>query len=217
MSKITLIHAVDIAIAPVRRAFAQHWPEAQVTHLWDEALGLERAKSPQLTPALRDRVAVLYQLALSGGADAVMYTCSAFGEAIEGLAADASLPVLKPNQAMFDEAIALGQPVAMLGSFQPAMEGMEREFLNAAEGCGKCLALRSVCVPEARTALQAGDLDVHNQLMLDALQQVKEPVVMLAHFSSAPAKDLLELRSDKTVLSSPDCAVRYLQHILRSE
>ncbi|GAM64422.1 hypothetical protein JCM19232_1092 [Vibrio ishigakensis] len=34
MTKVALIHAVDIAIEPIKRAFENEWPEAETLHLW---------------------------------------------------------------------------------------------------------------------------------------------------------------------------------------
>ncbi|PSW08308.1 arylsulfatase [Photobacterium rosenbergii] len=227
--KVALIHAVDIAIAPIKSAFQNDWPEAEVVHLWDETLSIERAKEASLTPFLFERVASLYELAKNSGVDAVMFTCSAFGEAIEVIAKDADIPVLKPNQAMFDEALTMGKPVTLLGSFEPAMAGMAQEFFDAAlvannqahdqanNPAGYPTELHQVCVPEARSALQQNDIEGHNQLMLQAAQsQVQVDVIMLAHFSSSVAKSLLETETRKTVLSSPECAVRYLKRTLTS-
>lgn len=223
--KVALIHAVDIAIAPIKSAFQSEWPEAEVVHLWDETLSIERAKEASLTPFLFERVASLYALAKNSGVDAVMFTCSAFGEAIEKIAKDADIPVLKPNQAMFDEALAMGTPVTLLGSFEPAMAGMAQEFFDAAlaassqahDQASHPAELHQVCIPEARSALQQGDIEGHNQLMLQGAQsQEQVDVIMLAHFSSSVAKNLLETETRKTVLSSPECAVRYLKRTLTS-
>ena len=223
--KVALIHAVDIAIAPIKSAFQHEWPEAEVVHLWDETLSIERAKEEVLSPFLFERIASLYSLAKNSGVDAVMFTCSAFGEAIEHIAKDADIPVLKPNQAMFDEALAMGKPVALLGSFEPAMAGMAQEFFDAARAANYQPELHQACIPEARSALQQGDIAGHNQLMLQAAQSISQlqeqsqkqvDVVMLAHFSSSVAKTLLETETRKTVLSSPECAVRYLKRTLTS-
>lgn len=215
MSKITLIHAVDIAIEPIKRAFSELWPEAELIHLWDQSLSLERGKTAQLTPALFRRVADLVVLAQQTGTDAIMFTCSAFGEAIEQAAQQSNIPVLKPNEAMFMQALEMRIPITMIGSFAPAMEGMEREFRLEAQSQGINAELTSLCVPESRVALSHGDVDTHNRRVVDAaLTAPGGTAYMLAHFSSSYAKTDLENATGRPVLSSPHCAVLHLKNLL---
>jgi hypothetical protein len=70
---------------PIRQAFDELWPEADVVNILDDALSPDRARNQELTPALERRIADLGRYALSTGADGVLYTCSAFGPAIESL------------------------------------------------------------------------------------------------------------------------------------
>lgn len=75
----------------------------------------------------------------------------------------------------------------------------------------------TLCAPEARVALNQGDADTHNQQLLKKAEPLDEiDVLMLAHFSSSIAKSLIEQETHKTVLSSPECAVRYLKRVLCS-
>ncbi|ANQ20220.1 hypothetical protein BA893_00440 [Vibrio natriegens] len=215
MKTITLIHAVDIAIEPIKKAFEELWPEAQLVHLWDQSLSIERAKSEHITPALYRRIADLTEMAQQTGTDAIMFTCSAFGEAIEQVAFQAPIPVLKPNEAMFKKALSMKTPITMIGSFSPAMEGMECEYYLAAISQRVVAELTTVCVPESRIALSHGDVDTHNQLVVEAAKALpNESAYMLAHFSTSYAKTELEKATGKPVLSSPHCAVLHLKCLL---
>lgn len=215
MKTITLIHAVDIAIEPIKKAFEELWPEAQLVHLWDQSLSIERAKSEHITPELYRRISDLTEMAIQTGTDAIMFTCSAFGEAIEQVVPKTSVPVLKPNEAMFKQALAMKMPITMIGSFSPAMEGMEKEYYLEAQSQDVDAKLTSVCVPESRIALGHGDVNTHNQLVVEAaLALPNESAYMLAHFSSAYAKTALEQATGKPVLSSPHCAVLHLKCLL---
>jgi hypothetical protein len=103
--RIALVHAVKVAIAPVEDAFRRHWPEAELSNLLDDSLSRDRNRDGALTPQLSRRIAALAQYGVDAGASAVLYTCSAFGEAIEAVKREQKVPVLRPNEAMLAEAL----------------------------------------------------------------------------------------------------------------
>jgi Asp/Glu/hydantoin racemase len=208
-ARIALIHAVAVAIVPTHQAFIELWPEATCTNLLDDSLGPDRAHDPGLVPAMCNRIVSLAEYAVASGADGVLFTCSAFGAAIEAAAARLTRPVLKPNEAMFEAALAAGNRVGMLATFAPAVLGMEAEFRELAASSGRPDAhLKTVCVPEAMVALQAGDSNRHNSLLAAAAHQLQGyDVVMLAQFSMAQAQVSVELAIGGRVLNSPAAAV----------
>ena len=104
---IGVVHATRVAVSPIEAAVESHWPEAEVVQFIDESLSRDLNRIGHLTPAINERVEKLAAFALRGGAQAILFSCSAFGPAIEAAGARLPVPVLKPNQAMLDEALAL--------------------------------------------------------------------------------------------------------------
>ena len=196
--RIALIHAVRVAMQPVEDAFRRHWPQAERVSLLDDSLSVDRDRAGALTPQLSRRIAALAQYALDGGAAGILYTCSAFGEAIEAVQRSSKVPVLKPNEAMFAEALARGKKLGLLATFPSSIPSMEKELPIA----------KSVCVPEALAALQAGDGARHDALLAAAAPQLGDcDAIMLAQFSTARARDAVAAVVRCPVLSSPDSAV----------
>jgi len=151
--RIALVHAVKVAIAPVEDAFRRHWPEAELSNLLDDSLSRDRNREGALTPELGRRIASLAQYGIDAGANAVLYTCSAFGDAIEAVKRKQKVPVLRPNEAMLDEALRHGRRVGMLATFAPTVPALEAELRQL----DPQINIASVCVPEAMTALDSGD------------------------------------------------------------
>ncbi|MFZ3236085.1 MAG: hypothetical protein WA184_12050 [Stellaceae bacterium] len=111
-ARIALVHAVSVAIAPVEAAFRELWPAAECANILDDSLSLDRERDGALTAAMTKRILALAAYARSTGAAGILFTCSAFGEAIEAAAARIPVPVLKPNEAMFEAALAAGRRIA---------------------------------------------------------------------------------------------------------
>src|SRR5262245_7611964 len=109
---------------PVEDAFRRHWPQVERVNILDDSMSVDRARSPALTPALHERIVGLADYGRKLGADGVLFTCSAFGLAIEAAAKAASWPVLKPNEAMFEAALDRGDSVGMLATFEQSVASL---------------------------------------------------------------------------------------------
>lgn len=213
--RIALIHAVTVAIDPVEQAFRDMWPEVERVNILDDSLSVDRARSEQITPAIAERIARLGAYGRDLGADAVLYTCSAFGSAIEAVAKGAHWPVLKPNEAMFDAALAAGSRIGMLATFERSVPSMEEEFRELARQRGSSSTIHSVCVPEAMAALQNGDAATHNALLADAVMRLGAcDAILLAQFSTSRAAAAVQARTRAPILTSPGTAVAKLKATL---
>ena len=109
--RIALIHALRESQVPIWEAFAADWPEARTTNLLDDSLSADLAAEGELTADMIGRFLTLGRYAASTGADAILFTCSAFGPAIAAVQQDLDIPVLTPNEAAFEEAIAHGSQI----------------------------------------------------------------------------------------------------------
>lgn len=214
--RIVLIHATPLAVAPINDTFARQWPDASISNLLDDALSQDRGKVTSLTPSLFQRIDALVDYAVSIEAAAVLFTCSAFGEAIDASATSHALPVLKPNEAMFEAALEQGNNIVMLATFAPAVAGMEAEFRALAAAVASSAEIRSVVVEGAREALNAGNQALHNQLVVDAARQHQQAdAIVLAHFSMEIAYEQVTAAVSCPVLSSPQAAVAKLKRLMK--
>ncbi len=214
--RIALVHAVTVAIAPVQAAFRALWPAADCIGIHDDSLSPDRERDDRLTETMSRRIGMLADYALLAGAEGILFTCSAFGAAIERVAATAPVPVLKPNQAMFEAALALGDRLAMVATFAPSVASMEAEFRELADQAGRGAArLDIACVPAAMAALKAGDEAAHNRLVAEAaLGLGRHDAVLLAHFSTSRALPATTAAVDWPVVASPESAVARLRTLL---
>lgn len=198
-------------MAPINAAFEDLWPEAERINLLEDMLAPDRAREDELSDQIIKRINALADYAVLTGAKGILFTCSAFGPAIEMAAKRLPIPVFKPNQAMFDAALAKGKNIGMLATFAPAISTMEAEFYEAAGE--RQASIKTILVDQALDALKSGDVDKHNRLIAEAALSLQDcDAIMLAHFSTSRAQKAVEEKLGRPVLTSPVTAVNALRH-----
>ncbi|GJD53977.1 hypothetical protein OPKNFCMD_6757 [Methylobacterium crusticola] len=165
--RIVLLHATSVAMDPTRIAFAVAWPEAETVSLLDDGLTIDRAREDDLSERTIERFVALCRYAHRSGADGVLAPCSAFGPAIERAAAEFPVPVLKPNEAMFEAAFAAGRSIGMVATFAPAASIMAAEFVEEAARLNAPAQLSTIVILEAMAALRSGDVATHDRLIAE--------------------------------------------------
>jgi Asp/Glu/hydantoin racemase len=215
--RIVLFHATPVAMAPVQDSMARLWPEAEAVNLLDDGLAIDRAKDgEELSEKLMERFVALGRYGHERvGADGILVTCSAFGPAIDRMVDALPIPVVKPNEAMFREAIAAGGRIGMLATFQPAVSTMTNEFDDFVKRAGTSASLHTVVANGAFEALRKGDVETHNRLIAERVPELAHcDAILLAHFSTSRAASLVRQRVRKPVLSAPKTAVRRLRQLV---
>jgi aspartate/glutamate racemase len=213
MPRIALIHALAHSVAPVNQAFERDWPEARRMNLLDDSLSGDLAGSAHgLDAAMHQRFVQLADYAVGTGADAILFTCSAFGPCIEAVARrHAAVPVLKPNEAMVARAVASGRRVGLVASFAPTLLTMPPEFPHDAQpDCELAVG--------AMQALDCGDVQAHDRAAADAAVRLVRrgcAVIALAQFSLARAAPAVHRATGVPVLTTIDTALAELRRRLQ--
>ncbi|WP_176079830.1 aspartate/glutamate racemase family protein [Paraburkholderia tropica] len=215
MSRIVLLHATPVAMAPVHTAFKTHWPEAEIVNLLDDGLTIDRAKESDLSQEMIERFVRLGMYGKDMGADGILVTCSAFGPAIDELSARAGIPVLKPNEAMFQASVAHGKKIGMIATFGPSVGTMTDEFNEYVKSKGLDATLRTIVVDRAIDLLRQGDAETHNALVAARAHELDDcDAIMLAHFSTSRAAESVRSRVSVPVLTAPDAAVQQMKALV---
>ena len=218
--RIALIHALADSVDPIHAAFGRHWPDAVTFDLLDTALSADLAAAGQLTPAIHDRFGVLGRYAaategIGGMTRAILFTCSAFGPAIDAVKAALPIPVLKPNEAAFAAALRRGKRIGLLVTFGPSLPALSAELKQMAAETGQRLDLEAGLVPDALAALKAGDARQHDRLIAEAAQRLPPlDALILGQFSMARAASAVASSLDCPVITTPDAAVLALKSVL---
>ena len=124
------------------------------------------------------------------------------------MARELPVPVLKPNEAMFREAIGRGRRIGMLATFAPSVLTMTEEFEQFVDEAGGEATLETIVVEGAMDALRKGDAARHNALIAARAPELAYcDAIMLAHFSTSRALAAVTAVVKTSVLTAPDAAV----------
>jgi glutamate racemase len=213
---VALIHAVLPAMAPMREALASQLPEARVLNLLDEGLLSEVERRGGLQPECVERLATQIGLAIDAGAAAVLLTCTAYSTVVPDMQSRfAPVPVLAVDQVMVETAVERAARIGVLATVPAGLEQQTHMLERAARERGKTIEIVGSLHPAAMAALQRGDGDTHDRILLEALPSLAAQVdlVLLAQASMARLLPRLSEAGELgvPVLTSPGLAVDHLR------
>ena len=213
--KIFVIHATHISFTPAKASFDRLWPKAKVCNLLDDSLASDRQADGEITPSMLRRFEMIAAYSVEAGADAILFTCSAFGSAIEHVKQLHDIPILTPNEALFDSVLGLDGPIALMTTFGPSIPALREELSAMAALRGLSLQPEAVVVDGALDALLSGDKALHDRLVAEMAVALRGySAIMFGQFSLAGAAELAQPRTQTPILTTPDCAVRKLMRLV---
>ncbi|MEU0298739.1 aspartate/glutamate racemase family protein [Streptomyces sp. NPDC006175] len=217
---VAMIHAVPAAHRIAHEAFTREFPQATVWNVLDDRLLDDARAAGGLTDALRRRMLRLIAHVMDSGAQALLLTCSSYGEVVDTARALWDVPVLKSDESMFKAAL-LGpyRRIAVVASTPPAVPAAvaQLEALVPAVRPGRPLDLVTALSEEAAGAADAEAAARHLADALRAAGGADVDAVLLAQYSLTPAGDALAALLGVPVLDGAGAAARELRGLLVTE
>jgi aspartate/glutamate racemase len=215
MTRVALIHALAHSVPAINAELARLWPECTRMNLLDDSLSTDLARSAAgLDERMTERFMALARCALSTGADAILFTCSAFGPCIDEVKRRwPDVPVLKPSEAMIEDAVRAGRRIGLVASFEPTLVTMPSEFPSDVD-------VLPMYADGALDALDNGDAEAHDRIVADAALRAERQgadVVALAQFSMTRAAPAVAQALRVPLLTTPGSAVRALRARLKGQ
>lgn len=201
--RLHLFHTGQQHIPVFDALFAELAPDVELDHTVRQDL-LDRAMAEGV---LTDEIAAETETALrTVAADGVatLCTCSTIGPAVDRIGTGDGVRVMRIDQAMAQEAVALSDKITIAAAAQSTL-GPTRELVErCAKAANKTVAIDMIHIAEAWPFFQSGDSKNYTATIAARLRRLDPTpeVIVLAQASMAGAADLL---ADLTcrVLSSP--------------
>jgi hypothetical protein len=214
--RIILLHAYSHSMPPLVSAFKTLWPDADVLNLLDEALYADVAPDGTMHPTIPARVETLLMHCAASRADAVVFTGSTFGPAVETARKNLAIPVLKADEAMAGEAAERGGIALLVCTAGRAVPVIAGNIEAAARAAGTTIRVEKLVVAEAKAAISAGRMAEHDELVARAITAAAPPAdsIVLGQVSMANVVPLLSPGLRAKTLTSAEATVRRLRALL---
>jgi Asp/Glu/hydantoin racemase len=212
-----LIHTVASLVPVFAELTRELLPGVDCYNVVDESLLKDAIRDGCLTPSTMRRTAMQIMVAEMGGADAILVTCSSIGPVVDSTRALVSVPLVRVDEPMAEEAVSIGRRIAVLATLSTTLDPTTELIERTARAAGRSAELLPLLVEGAFAALTGGDQERHDGLIRAALERANRTadVIVLAQASMARvASSTLGSSPTVPVLSSPRLGVRRIAEIL---
>jgi Asp/Glu/hydantoin racemase len=212
--RVVMIHALVESMSPVKNAFQEEFPEAELINVLDEGLFIDF--EGKITPGLGRRMSQLICYNAEHGADAIGLACSVYAPVVDTARELVDIPVISSYGPVMDEAVKQGKRVGIIASVPATLRDAEYYLRRAGTEHGvevePKLCLAEDLIPVLR---MEGESAFHFRLAEEVNRMSLEvDAVLLSQFSMASALSYLRENTNIPVLSAPHSSARRLKELL---
>lgn len=213
MKKIGVIHTTPATLESTGKLIRETIDKAVVMNILDDTILADMASENNI-PYVRERWLKYAEILAEMGADAVLSACSTVGPFAEEANASMSIPVLRIDEAMAEEAAERGNKITVLATFRPTL-GPTTDLIKRKNPKAD---IKTTLIDEAYRCLAEGDRMKHDRIIAEKVsEEIKTAdVIVLAQASMAAALDGLDGIDKSRILTSPVSGILKLKKVLES-
>jgi Asp/Glu/hydantoin racemase len=210
--RIGFVHTVGFLVDDFRARMRRELPDVDCFHILNESLLQGLLRGAPIATVYR-RVVEQIALAADAGADLVVVTCSSTSPAVDIARRLVVVPILKIDDPMAEKAVATGPRIGLVCTATSTVEPSSALLRAHAGTQGRAISIAPTVLPQAYSALMAGDRTQHDAIVRDAAVALAAgvDVVVLAQASLAHLRDDLAAVLTIPVLASPPLLMQCLR------
>ena len=194
-----IIHAVNLTIRAMQPFLEKYIPDIEVVHLCDDTIQRDniRAGVGVIPKTNYFKFAQYAHNLQEAGADMILLACSTFNYAAELARPMIDIPIMQIDRPMMELAVCQGRRVGMLATLATTVPSSERLLRIVAGEKKRDVEITTVLREEAFRAIQKGDPETHNAILLEEIDKLSAQVdsIVMAQLSmSALAPHLTNTR-----------------------
>jgi len=216
MKTLALIHTVS-SIIPAFQQLGKELlsPQFRIRHLVDESILQNLIAAGKLNPETYRRVSEYVIQAEEGGADAVLVTCSSISPCVDIAKYLVSIPVLKIDEPMAEEAVRLGSEIGVVATLPTTLEPTVNLIKEKAIPKREKITVKTTLCQGAFEAVVAGDGKKHDEIVTAEIIKLREKVEVIVLAQASMARLIPSLgKSNIPILSSPKSGLMAARKVL---
>jgi Asp/Glu/hydantoin racemase len=218
MPKLAIIHTTSATVDTMKALAAEMLPDSEVVNFVDDSILPQLGQNGGDLTEVEERLVHYARFAEQVGADVILEACSSVGEVVAKMRSAVSIPIVRIDESMAEQAVERGQHVGVAATLPTTLQPTTRLLQAKAHQAGGQVEITPVLIEGAYQKLMAGDREGHDTLLVEKLQELAltMDVVVLAQASMARVLPRLSAAAREKILVSPRLAMERVQDVIAS-
>lgn len=191
-----IIHAAVFTSNTMQPYINEFIPEVEVLHCGDDSVQRDNLRAPLGTIPKHNyyKFITFAKFLQDAGADLILLGCSTFNSAVDVARPVIETPLLQIDRPMMELAVKDGRRIGLLATLPSTVPSSETLLRKVAEEMQKEIVIDTVLCEEAFKLLRAGYPEKHNEMLLEAIEDLSERVdaICMAQVSMSVLEPLLK-------------------------
>ena len=213
MSKLAIIHTTPATVESMKALASEVLPGCDLVNFVDDSILPQLASNGGDLREVEERLIHYARFAEQVGADVILEACSSVGEVVTKMQAAVSIPIVRIDEAMAEEAVQRGNRLGVAATLQTTLAPTARLLQAKAAAAGRQVEITPLLIEGAYQKLMAGDREGHDTLLIEKLQDLARDmdVVLLAQASMARVLPGIPEAERSKFMSSPRLAMQRVE------
>jgi len=218
MNKLAIIHTTSATIESMKALATELFPDSELVNFVDDSILPQLGQNGGNLSDVEERLVHYARFAEQVGADVILEACSSVGELVPKMQSAVSIPVVRIDEAMAEQAVQRGTRLGVAATLPTTLQPTTRLLQAKAQAAGKQVEITPLLIGGAYRKLMAGDREGHDNLLVEKLQELARAVdvVVLAQASMARVLPRLSAADQDKILVSPRLAMERVKNVMTS-
>jgi Asp/Glu/hydantoin racemase len=212
MTKLAIIHTTVATVETMKALATELLTGCELINFVDDSILPQLANNGAELAEVEERLVHYARFAEQVGADVILEACSSVGEVVAKMESAVSIPIVRIDEAMAEEAVQRGTRLGVAATLSTTLQPTTRLLRLKADAAGKKVTVNPLLIEGAYQKLMSGDL------LIEKLQELARDtdVVVLAQASMARVLPRLPEADQSKILVSPRLAMERVKNVISS-